>query len=48
MVAYKCLPDNEVITRPFKVLSRLIIILYRLPEKESNRATGRDNALKCD
>ena len=40
-------PDNEIITRQFKLLSRLIIILCRLPENKVIVPTGRDNALKC-
>ena len=40
------IPDNEIITRQFKLLSRLIIILSRLPVKKVIVTTGRDNALK--
>ena len=46
MVAYKCPSDNEIITRQFKFLIRLIIILSRLPVKKVIVTTGRDNALK--
>ena len=47
MVAYKCHPDNEIISRQLKFLSRLIIILSRLPVKKVIATTGRDYALKC-
>ena len=40
-------PDNEIITRQFKLVSRLIIILCRLREKKVIVPAGRDNALKC-
>ena len=47
-MAYKCPLDNEIIiTHQLKLLSQLIIIPCRLPEKKVIVPTGHDNALKC-